>query len=72
MAFVSNTNYADTGLAGYVRDLRARFSAWRTRRAVYEQTWRELDSLSDPDLADLGIARSDIGRVARQAADMQH
>jgi len=35
---------------------------------LYRQTVRELTRLSDRRLADLGIARSDIPRVARESA----
>lgn len=38
------------------------------RRRVYDQTRRELKALSDRDLADLGIHRSMIRTVAREAA----
>ncbi|WP_083861347.1 DUF1127 domain-containing protein [Microvirga lotononidis] len=34
---------------------------------LYRKTVRELAQLSDRDLADLGIARYDISRVAREA-----
>jgi uncharacterized protein YjiS (DUF1127 family) len=34
---------------------------------LYRQTVRELTQLSDRELADLGIARLDIARVAHQA-----
>jgi uncharacterized protein YjiS (DUF1127 family) len=37
------------------------FKAWRKRRADEA----ELASLSDRDLADIGLSRGDIGRVAR-------
>jgi len=35
---------------------------------LYRETVRELAQLSDRELADLGIARLDIARVAHQAA----
>lgn len=34
----------------------------------YSETVRELQRMSNRELSDLGIARSDIARVARQAA----
>lgn len=43
--------------------------AWRAdaeRRAAYRQTRRELSSLSDRELDDLGLSRWDIDRVARE------
>jgi uncharacterized protein YjiS (DUF1127 family) len=36
---------------------------------VRRRTARELCALSDRDLADIGIFRCDIGRIAREAAD---
>lgn len=39
-----------------------------SRRKAYRKTYAELSSLSDRDLRDLGIPRSDIGRLAREEA----
>ncbi len=41
------------------------------RHKVYRATLQELNSLSDRDLSDLGIARCDIRRLAREAADLK-
>ncbi|SPJ23898.1 hypothetical protein PAA8504_01717 [Palleronia abyssalis] len=49
---------------GIRRDLRTRFEAWK----VFRQTRRELNELSDRELADLGLHRSGITAVAREAA----
>jgi uncharacterized protein YjiS (DUF1127 family) len=38
------------------------------RRRVYNQTLFELNNLSDRDLSDLGLSRSSIAEVAREAA----
>lgn len=43
--------------------LKTRYGNWQR----YKRTVSELASLSDRDLADLGIARSDIPRLAREA-----
>ena len=43
--------------------LKTRYSTWQR----YRRTVSELASLSDRDLADLGISRSDIPRLARDA-----
>ncbi|WCR20039.1 DUF1127 domain-containing protein [Paracoccus alcaliphilus] len=40
----------------------------RARRAVYRQTVRELNALTARDLQDLGISRSMIPGLAREAA----
>lgn len=39
--------------------LLAAFAAWREKRA----TVRELEAMSDRDLADIGLNRADIGRI---------
>lgn len=43
--------------------LKTRIATWKR----YSRTVSELQSLSNRELADLGIARTDIGRVARDA-----
>ena len=69
MAYATeNTTRAQGALAsridGLMIDLRARLA----RRRTYLRTVAELQALSDRELADLGLHRSEIGRVARQAA----
>lgn len=44
--------------------LKTRYSRWQR----YSRTVAELQKLSNRDLADLGIARADIQRLARDAA----
>lgn len=44
--------------------LKSRYSTWRR----YNRTVSELESLTNRDLADLGLSRSDIPRIAREAA----
>lgn len=43
--------------------LKSRYSRWQR----YSRTVKELESLSNRDLADLGISRFDIARLAREA-----
>lgn len=68
MAHVTNTSYSQTGLvhrvAGMIADLKQRYAAYR----VYRTTLRELQQLSTRELADLGLSRSEIRRVAYHAA----
>lgn len=45
-------------------DARTRYAQWRT----YRRTVHELSALTDRDLSDLGIGRSEIRRVAIEAA----
>ena len=40
----------------------------RARRVIYRQTVRELNALTNRDLADLGINRTMITRLAHEAA----
>ena len=49
-------------------DLRARLSETFAKRKIYNTTFRELDRLTDRELADLGIARSLIRQIAYDAA----
>ncbi len=72
MTFVNDTRYADSGLIGRISEfLRARREARKVRSEqdrVYNQTLRELKSLSERDLTDIGIARSQIEEIASEAA----
>lgn len=40
----------------------------RRIRKMYSRTFRELDRMTDRDLADLGISRSDIARNSHEVA----
>lgn len=44
--------------------IRDRYNRWQR----FNRTVNELNSLSNRDLADLGIARGDISRIARESA----
>ena len=44
--------------------LKTRVTSWKR----YNRTMNELNALSSRELDDLGIARADIGRIAREAA----
>ena len=62
MAYVIH-NTSDRG-DGLLARLRNRWSRYRT----YRRTHGELSSLSSRELADLGISRNMISRLAREAA----
>lgn len=49
-----------------------RFKENRARRAVYRTAFNELCNLSDAELADIGIPRSNIHRVAKEAVEMEY
>lgn len=68
MAFATETQ-------SFSASLGQRFNAFRTqlieaaqRRKMYRTTVDELSALSNRDLADLGLGRADIRRVALEAA----
>lgn len=48
--------------------LRARLDESRRRNATYRRVYGELSSMSDRDLADLGIAPGNIPEIAAEAA----
>lgn len=68
MAYVNSTRAANASVADRVASLFAGLSAALQRRRVYNQTISELRALSNRELADLGINRSMIVSIARDAA----
>ena len=68
MTTMSMTRALTAGLAERVAGMVASIREARRRRAVYNQTLRELRALSNRELADLGLERSMITRVALEAA----
>ncbi len=66
MAYISEILRPSIGET--LRAAAQQFRAAAARRAVYRQTVRELEALTDRDLADLGISRTDIGDLAWQNA----
>ncbi|MFB2530826.1 DUF1127 domain-containing protein [Paracoccus sp. p3-h83] len=63
-----NTNTADVGLIARLRGTIASLADAYARRRVYNETLRELSALTARDMADLGIHRSMITRIAHEAA----
>lgn len=69
MAYVNLTaRAANVTLADRFSGLLAQIKVMIARRAVYNQTVRELNILTDRELADLGLSRFDIPSVAHEAA----
>ncbi|MCZ0962075.1 DUF1127 domain-containing protein [Paracoccus benzoatiresistens] len=70
MAAIAQTHNAaaSLGFAGRLMAAIQRMQENRARRAIYRQTVRELNALTNRDLADLGINRTMIARLAREAA----
>ena len=55
------------GLAASLASLLRRLGRDRALRQAFRRTVAELDACSERDLHDLGIARCDIPRIAREA-----
>jgi len=68
MAYVNSTRVAGNGLADRVSAFVKSIKLAAQRRAIYDQTLRELNGLTNRELADLGISRLNIQDVARTAA----
>ncbi|WP_354002143.1 DUF1127 domain-containing protein [Pseudogemmobacter humi] len=67
MAYV-NTSRAVMARPSLAADILAALRGALARRRLYVQTVNELNSLSERDLSDLGLNRSMISEVAREAA----
>ena len=68
MAYVNQTRAGQLSVSDRVVGLFAGFSAAVQRRRIYSQTLSELRALSDRELTDLGMSRSMIAEIARDAA----
>lgn len=68
MTTMNMTRALATGLFERAAGLVAAIREAGRRRAIYNQTLRELRALSNRELADLGIDRSMVTRIALEAA----
>ncbi len=68
MAYVNSTRVASNGLADRFAALVKSVKTALNKRRIYSQTVRELNALSDRELSDLGMHKSMIADVAREAA----
>ncbi|MEP5154093.1 DUF1127 domain-containing protein [Planktotalea sp.] len=71
MAFVQSNNVLDVTFEAsrtFFHQKLEQMRVNRARRKVYKQTRSELISLNDRELADLGIPRASIRRIAMEAA----
>lgn len=68
MAYVSSSRVAGHGLAERIGTAIRVVRDMIERRRVYNRTLRELRALSNRELADLGLDRAMITRVAAEAA----
>lgn len=68
MALATEIRSTETGLNAGLARLFAALREGLARRRVYRQTLGELKSLSERELADLGLHRSMLTRIALEAA----
>ncbi|SPF78288.1 DUF1127 domain-containing protein [Pseudoprimorskyibacter insulae] len=68
MAYSTELSQAQSGLTGWMASLVTALRIRFEKRRVYRTTLNELSSLSTRELADLGLHRSMLRRVAWQAA----
>lgn len=68
MAYVNATRYSQISLLSRVLAATSGITAALRQRQVYLSTLRELNTLSDRDLADLGIHREMVRDIAFEAA----
>lgn len=65
---IQNTGATQGGLRLRLTELAADFRARQARNRVFRQTMSELTQLTDRELSDLGIHRTQIRGIARDAA----
>ena len=67
-AFSGYDHPETTNPFGEIRGAFRNLAAWADERRAYRQAVTELNALSDRELTDIGIARSDIRAIARETA----
>lgn len=69
MAYASSNTLSGFNFAALVHRAVASVKLANARRAVYNTTFNELAQLSDRELEDIGVRRSEIRGIARKEAD---
>ncbi|WP_240608024.1 DUF1127 domain-containing protein [Pararhodobacter oceanensis] len=65
---ILHNHHHNTGIMASLRQFGERMRVKAQQNQAYRQVFDELSMLSDRDLADIGLSRSDITDVAKQAA----
>ena len=68
MTYAHTAHAPATGAAGFFATLRETIATHARKTATYHRILRELDQMTDRDLADIGIARFMITDIAKEAA----
>ena len=63
----TTVRYAEFGIADHIQHFVADLRAALVQRFAYNRTYAELSALTDRELADIGLRRSDIAEVAAKA-----
>lgn len=70
MAYFTDTNAVARSNGSRIAALWNAITLKMRQRKVYRQTYNELFSLTQRDLADLGMSRADFRRIAQEAAEI--
>lgn len=70
MAYASDNTALGFGVAARFNAVLENYKSASAQRKIYRNTLRELSELSNAELADIGLSRSMIRSVARDAANM--
>lgn len=70
MAYLTSSSASQNALIQSIDHALERIALRIKRNRVYRQTFNELSNLSHRELADLGLDRSELRRVAQESADM--
>lgn len=68
MAYVNTHRESNGSVAGWFGEVLAKWNEARARRAIYVNARAELQSMTDRDLADIGVSRVQIEDLAHEAA----
>ncbi len=68
MAYLATRHAPSLSFAARLGEMKSHLTAAIKARRVYQRTFAELNGLSDRELADLGIARSNLRNIALEAA----
>ena len=69
MAYFSDTTLKQNAFLVRLQDMAAGIAKRNQQRRVYKTTLNELNELSNRELADLGMSRSGLRRIALEAAE---
>ena len=67
MAIMETTRGRTSDFGDWLRSAWSEFREDLERRRVYNETYAQLNALSDRDLSDIGVSRLQIGDIARDA-----